>query len=104
MITAIVILSLLLIVSGYIIWNLLRKVERYQDFSNKLSGWVDNLNQTVNKIVTQIDQVDEKGIFKSDDYVGAIYKDLSTLIKELDNVIIREQNNDDDTDANNTIK
>ena len=102
MITAIVILSILLIVSAYINWNLLRKVERYQDFSNNLSSWVDTLNQLVNKIVTQIDQVDQKGIFKSDDYVGSIYKDLSNLIKQLDNVIIREQTDDSNSDANNT--
>lgn len=102
MITAIIILSILLIVSGYINWNLLRKVERHQDFSNNLSSWVDTLNQLVNKIVTQIDQVDQKGIFKSDDYVGSIYKDLSNLIKQLDNVIIREQSNNEDSD--DTIK
>ena len=90
MIVTIVLLSILLIVSCYINWNLLSKLEKLQDFSDNLARWVDGLNQQLDKIMTQIDVIDEKGMFKSDDYVGEIYKDISNLIKNLNNIIIKE--------------
>tara|TARA_R110001592_G_scaffold193762_4_gene441063 strand:- start:1266 stop:1562 length:297 start_codon:yes stop_codon:yes gene_type:complete len=90
MIIAIVVLSILLVASGFIIWNLLRKVERHEDFSNQLSKWVDGLNQIVRKIVAEIDVIDEKGMFKSDDYVGSMYNQISQLVKELDGIIIKD--------------
>ncbi len=91
MIITITILSILLLVSIYINWNLLRKTERLQDFADNLSRWVDNLNQTASNITTQVNAIDEKGLFKSDDYVGSIWKELSILIKNLDNIIIKER-------------
>jgi len=97
MITAIILLSVILIASCYINYNLLRKTERLQDFSDNLSRWVDSLNQAASNIVSQLDVIDEKGMFKSDDYVGSIYKDINALIRELDKIIIRdEQENVDD--------
>ena len=82
MITTIIILSILLGISCFVIWNLLRKVERHQDFSNQLSKWVDGLNQIARRIISQIDVIDEKGMFKSDDYVGSVYKELNKLVRE----------------------
>ena len=92
MIITIVILSLCLIGSLYANWNLLRKVERLQDFSDQLSKWVDNLNQISARI-------DEKGIFKSDDYVGTMWKEIESLVRQLDNVIIKETENADDSNS-----
>tara|TARA_R110001632_G_scaffold33443_3_gene85598 strand:+ start:701 stop:997 length:297 start_codon:yes stop_codon:yes gene_type:complete len=90
----IIILSTLLVSSLFIVWNLLRKVERHEDFSNQLSKWVDSLNQLVTKIVSEMEAIDEKGMFKSDDYVGSIYTQISQLVKELDGIIIKEPKDD----------
>ena len=90
----IIILSTLLVSSLFIVWNLLRKVERHEDFSNQLSKWVDSLNQIVTKIVSEMEAIDEKGMFKSDDYVGSIYTQISQLVKELDGIIIKEPKDD----------
>jgi len=99
MIITIVILSIALIGSLYANWNLLRKVERLQDFSDQLSKWVDNLNQISASIITQLDVIDEKGIFKSDDYVGTMWKEIESLVRQLDNVIIKETENADDSNS-----
>tara|TARA_R110000744_G_scaffold228939_1_gene347009 strand:- start:1008 stop:1325 length:318 start_codon:yes stop_codon:yes gene_type:complete len=94
----IIVLSILLIISGFIIWNLLRKVERHEDFSNQLSKWVDGLNQIATKIISQLDVIDEKGMFKSDDYVGSIYTQINQLVRELEGIIVKE-NEDDKSDT-----
>lgn len=100
MITAIIILSVLLVASCFIIYNLLHKVERHEDFSSQLSKWVDGLNQIASNIVKKIDIIDEKGIFKSDDYVGDMYKQINQLVKELDTIIIKDGTKDgNDTNA-----
>ena len=99
MILTIVILSIVLIGSLYANWNLLRKVERLQDFSDQLSKWVDNLNQISASIITQLDVIDEKGIFKSDDYVGTMWKEIVELVRQLDKVIIKETENADDSNS-----
>ena len=100
MIIAIIILSVSLIGSFCIIWNLLRKVERHEDFSNQLSKWVDGLNQIARRIISEIDVIDEKGMFKSDDYVGSIYKQINKLVRELEGIIIKEDE-DDSNDGSN---
>tara|TARA_R100001126_G_scaffold83385_1_gene51724 strand:+ start:41 stop:343 length:303 start_codon:yes stop_codon:yes gene_type:complete len=99
MITTIVILSVLLVLSTYINWNLLRKLERQQDFSEQLSKWVDGLNQIVTRIITEMDVIDEKGMFKTDDYVGSIYNQINQLVRELEGIIIKEDK-DDNNDSN----
>ena len=96
---SIIILSVLLVMSAYINWNLLRKTERLQDFTDNLTRWVDTLNQQLDHITTQIDVIDEKGLFKSDDYVGSMYKDISDLIKTLNKMIIKDgDENENDND------
>ena len=41
-----------------------------------------------------MEAIDEKGMFKSDDYVGSIYTQISQLVKELDGIIIKEPKDD----------
>ena len=75
-------------------------MERHEDFSSQLSKWVDGLNQIASNIVKKIDIIDEKGIFKSDDYVGDMYKQINQLVKELDTIIIKDGTKDgNDTNA-----
>ena len=100
MILTIIILSILLLISIFINWNLLRKVERLQDFSNQLSRWVDGLNIIVTKILAELDIIDEKGMFKSDDYVGSIYKQINQLVRELEGIIVKDEK-DDRNDSSN---
>jgi hypothetical protein len=75
-------------------------VERHEDFSNQLSKWVDGLNQIVTKIIAEIDVIDEKGMFKSDDYVGSIYKQINQLVRELEGIIVKDEK-DDSNDSSN---
>ena len=64
------------------------------DFSNQLSKWVDGLNQIARRIISEMDVIDEKGMFKSDDYVGSIYKQINKLVRELEGIIIKEDEDD----------
>ena len=68
---------LLLIASGYVIWNLNTKQEMLED-------WVEDFIQSVEKINFDLKQVDYKGSFEADDEVGTIFEQIKEIIKQLD--------------------
>ena len=86
MIYIISILSLLVVVIGFTTFNLLRKVERYEDELNKRQDaiisyqeYINGLGSTVEFITKRIDEIDAKGSFKSDDEVGFFFDRLKML-------------------------
>jgi hypothetical protein len=79
-------LSLLVVVMGFTTFNLLRKVERYEDELNKRQDaiisyqeYINGLGSTVEFINKRIDEIDSRGTFKSDDEVGFFFDRLKML-------------------------
>jgi len=66
-------LILLVFASGYVIWNLLKKLERYEDV---IAMNTDNYIQILNAMK----EIDSTGAFESDDEVGSTFQDLKNLI------------------------
>ncbi len=86
MIYIILILSLLVVVMGFTTFNLLRKVERYEDELNKrqeaiisYQEYINGLGSTVEFMNKRINEIDAKGTFKSDDEVGFFFDRLKML-------------------------
>jgi len=86
MIYIIAILSLSVVVLGFTTFNLLRKVERYEDELNKRQDaiisyqeYINGLGSTVEFINTRIKEIDAKGTFSSDDEVGFFFERLKML-------------------------
>jgi len=86
MIYIILILSLLVVVMGFTTFNLLRKVERYEDELNKRQDaiisyqeYINGLGSTVEFMNKRINEIDAKGTFKSDDEVGFFFDRLKML-------------------------
>jgi len=71
------ILSLIIIVLGYINWNLLRKLERFEDY-------IEGLSSTISSISGQLKEVDNSGMFESDDEIGWFFKEIKNLGNRLD--------------------
>lgn len=86
MIYLVIILSLLVVVVGFTTFNLLRKVERYEDELNKRQDaiisyqeYINGLGSTVEFMNKRINEIDAKGTFKSDDEVGFFFDRLKML-------------------------
>ena len=58
---------------GYVIWNLLKKLERYEDVINA------NTDSYI-AIYNAMKEIDSTGAFESDDEVGSTFQDLKNLI------------------------
>ena len=71
---------------GYTTFNLLKKVERYedeiknhQDAVVSYQEYINRLGGTVEFINKRIDEIDSRGTFKSDDEVGFFFDRLKML-------------------------
>ena len=69
--------SVAFIVEGYIIWNLMKKTEMLED-------WVETFTQRIEKVQTDLKEVDATGHFEADDEVGTIFEQIKDIISELD--------------------
>ena len=86
MITAIIILLVAVVILGFTTFNLLKKVERYEDELSKrqdaivsYQDYINGLGSTVEFMNKRIDEIDAKGTFKSDDEVGFFFERLKML-------------------------
>ena len=86
MIIFIIILLVVVVVLGFTTFNLLKKVERYEDELNKrqeaiisYQDYINGLGSTVEFMTKRIDEIDAKGTFNSDDEVGFFFSRLKML-------------------------
>ena len=77
------ILIILLGTSGYVIWNLNRKLEH-------LESWVESFVVRVGETYNNMMDVDSKGHFEADDEVGSIFQGIKSIITELNESIEEE--------------
>ena len=91
MLVAVITLSVLLSVAFYIVWNLLRKVERLEDTSNDLSEYLYNTSTIIDQMNERVQEVDKKGTFESDDEVGFFFEQLKEIQSILNSINVNER-------------
>ena len=82
-----IILVAVLVIETYIIINLLFKVE-------KLETWIQNIEQEMTDVQTEISEIDDKGYFESDDEVGEKFSQISQVIKNIQTLRGEDATND----------
>ena len=78
-----IVLALLVITEGYVIWNLNKKTEL-------LETWVENFSNTIQTIQEELKDIDSRGVFESDDEIGAIFKQIKQTVNQLQSYIGEE--------------
>ena len=84
MITVTIILGLIVLLLGYIYYNLFRKVENLEQIVTSQEVYIAKFSNTVDFTNRRLDEIDEKGTFKSDDEIGWFFESVKTLQNELD--------------------
>jgi hypothetical protein len=79
MVLTISILSALLIVASFIIWNLLRKNEKGEDIIVYQEGYIKKFSEAIDFCNKEIRKIDEKGTFKSDDEIGFFFNKIKQI-------------------------
>ncbi len=85
MITEIIIgiLGFLVVILGYTTFNLLRKNEKAEDIVISQSDFLNKLSSHLDESQKRLDEIDEKGTFKSDDEIGWFFNEIKVLQKGL---------------------
>ena len=90
MIIAITIIGVLLLVSLYVIWNLLIKVERLEDSSKELADVLDNAFTAVQFSKEKLQELDTQGIFEADDDIGFFFKGVLDIQEILNSINVND--------------
>ena len=78
------VMVILFVTSCYVIWNLSIKQEM-------LESWIGNFINTIEKVNNDLKRADYRGSFEADDEVGTIFKEIKTIISQLDQFKGEEQ-------------
>ena len=86
MITAIILLSIALLGSLFANYNLLKNYEQSEEYVENLETWVKEFSKTITAMNQEINKIDTRGSFSSDDEVGYFFKELKKIISKLNNL------------------
>ena len=78
-IIAISILSITSTVLSFTTWNLLRKTEKQEDIIMNYDEYVREFSKQIENADKRLQQVDEKGMFRSDDEIGWFFKQIKVI-------------------------
>lgn len=95
----VIVLAILVILLGYFVYNLLKKVEVYEDRVRdyeeiilKQQEYVTKVSEIVVNSRDLIGKIDENGVFEADDEVGEFFRFLKDIQETLNNFIISGSN------------
>jgi len=74
----------------YIIRNLLVKNEKYEDIVQDQVQYLQNVSNTVGKGQKHLKELDERGVFQSDDEVGYYFEQMKIIQDELNRYMLPE--------------
>tara|TARA_R100001129_G_scaffold37383_1_gene25162 strand:+ start:250 stop:522 length:273 start_codon:yes stop_codon:yes gene_type:complete len=86
MIITIILLSIALLASLFANYNLLKNYEQSEEYVENLETWVKEFSKTITAMNQEINKIDTRGSFSSDDEVGYFFKELKKIISKLNNL------------------
>ena len=77
------ILGLVVVILGYTTFNLLNKNEKAEDIIVSYQEFIKNLNEQINESDKRLNEIDQRGLFKSDDEIGWFFNEVKKIQKNL---------------------
>lgn len=90
MIYIIMILIIIVLVLGYISFNLLRKNEAQEDIVVGYLQYLDRISRVIELSDKKLQELDHKGAFKSDDEIGFVFEQIIQLQNILNEFQLKE--------------
>jgi hypothetical protein len=81
----IIILTILVVILGFTTINLLRKNEKAEDIIVSYQEYINKIKEGINISEKRLNEIDQKGSFKSDDEIGWFFDEIVKLQKSLSN-------------------
>jgi len=83
MATFVIILIIIVLILGYISYNLFKKVEQLERIVDSQELYISKFSNSVDFANKRLGEIDEKGTFQSDDEIGWFFESVKTLQSEL---------------------
>ena len=77
------IMVLMVVTLGYTTINLLLKNEKLEDIIISQNEFISKISQTINQSEERLKEIDQKGIFESDDEIGWFFKEIKNISSQL---------------------
>ena len=77
------ILGLVVVILGYTTFNLLNKNEKAEDIIVSYQEFIKNINEQINESDKRLNEIDQRGLFKSDDEIGWFFNEVKKIQKNL---------------------
>ena len=90
-----IILILITLCMSYITYNLFRKNETYEDTVELYQNWIEQFDIAIKDTDQKLNEIDNKGTFKSDDEVGFFFDYLKELNKGLSDLFEQQGQGED---------
>ena len=74
--------------SFYVIWNLLKKLEKYEDTIEDYQKFIEKETQRNEALLEALREIDSREMFEKDDEVGSIFYQIKETIEKF-----KKQNN-----------
>ena len=84
-----IILALVVIISFFIIRNLTLRNEKQEDMINEYENFIIKQSEAIQACDQRLKQVDDKGIFRSDDEIGWFFKEIQNIQEALNEFTLK---------------
>ena len=84
-----IILALVVIISFFIIRNLTLRNEKQEDMINEYENFIIKQSEAIQACDQRLKQVDDKGIFRSDDEIGWFFKEVKKIQEALNEFTLK---------------
>ena len=89
MITLSIILAVVLTASFFIIRNLILKNEKLEDIQTEYENFILKQSEAIQACDKRLKEIDDKGIFRSDDEIGWFFKEIQNIQEALNEFTIK---------------
>ena len=84
-----IILAVIIIISFFIIRNLTLKNEKQEDIIKEYENFIIKQSEAIEICNKRLKEVDNKGIFKSDDEIGWMFEEIQKIQEALNEFTLR---------------
>jgi len=81
----IIFLFIIVIVAGWSIFNLMNKLEKYEDVVEEYQQFIQNETKRNEALLEALRQIDQRQMFEKDDEVGSIFYQIKETIERFKN-------------------
>ena len=89
MLTLSIILTVVVITSFFVIRNLIKKNENQEDVIKEYEDFIIKQSEAITACDQRLKQVDDRGIFKSDDEIGWFFKEIQSIQEALNEFTLK---------------